>query len=373
MKAVVLVGGAGTRLRPLTVQTPKPMLPVVNRPFLEHVIGYLKSYGLDDIVLLVYYLHEVIQDHFGNGKACGVSLTYVVEEEGPLGTAGAVKNAEELLAETFIVCNGDILTDLNLDAMLAFHREKQSEATISLTPVDDPTAYGLVHLVDGRRVERFVEKPSWDEVTTNLINAGTYILEPSVLRYVPPETRFLFERGLFPILLQVGNSVYGYPSNAYWLDIGTPEDYLRVHRDILTGQIDVDIPGERGGDRGDIWLGEGVQIEATARVRGPVVIGDGCVIGPQVRISGPAAIGAGCVIGEGTLIENAVLWQNVQVQRQVVLQHCVVANDCTIGDNVWITDGSLVGAHCTVGEGNKLEHGLQLYPGKTLEDEAIRF
>ncbi len=372
MKAVVLVGGSGTRLRPLTVQTPKPMLPVVNRPFLEHVINHLKDYGFDDIVLLVCYLHEVIRDHFGDGRAHGVRLTYVVEEEGPLGTAGAVKNAEDLLTETFIVCNGDILTDLNLEAMVAFHREKQARTTISLAPVDDPTAYGLVQLADGRRVERFVEKPSWDEVTTNLINAGTYILEPGVLRYVPPETRFLFERGLFPMLLQVGNAVYGYPSNAYWLDIGTPEDYLQAHRDILTGQIDVDIPGRRERDQ-DIWLGAGVHLDATARVRGPVVIGQGCVIGPQVRINGPAAIGDGCVIGEGTLIENAVLWQRVRVARQVVLKDCVVANDCTIGDNVWIVDGSLVGARCAIGEGNKLERGVQLYPGKTLEDDAIRF
>lgn len=373
MRAVALVGGGGTRLRPLTVQTPKPMLPVVNRPFLEHVIEYLRSYGFGDIILLICYLHEAIQEHFDSVEIPGVTLTYVVEGQGPLGTAGAVKNAEHLLTEPFIVCNGDILTDLNLDAMVAFHREKGARATISLTPVDDPTAYGLVHLIDGRRVKRFVEKPSWDEVTTNLINAGTYVLEPGVLRYVPPETPFLFERGLFPMLLQVGNSVYGYPSNAYWLDIGTPDDYLRAHRDILAGQIDVGIPGQRSGDRGDIWLGEGVQIDASARIRGPVVIGDGCIIGPQARISGPAAIGDGCVIGEGTLIEDAVLWQNVRVQRQVVLQHCVVANDCLIDDNVWITDGVLVGAHCTIGEGNKLERGMKLYPGKILEDDAIRF
>ncbi len=373
MKAVVLVGGSGTRLRPLTIQTPKPMLPVVNRPFLEHVIDHLKAHGFEDIVLLVCHLHEVIQDHFGDGQAHGVRLTYVVEEQGPLGTAGAVKNAAHLLTETFLVRNGDTLTDLNLRAMVAFHQEKGARATISLAPVDDPTAYGLVQLADGRRVERFVEKPSWDEVTTNLINAGTYVLEPGVLRYVPPETRFLFERGLFPMLLQVGNAVYGYPSNAYWLDIGTPEDYLQAQRDILSGQIEVGIPGRRVGERGDIWLGQGAQLDPTALIRGPVVIGRGCVIGPQVRINGPVAVGDGCVIGEGTLIENAVLWQHVRVARQVVLKDCVVANDCTIGDNVWIVDRCLVGAGCTIGEGNKLERGLQLYPGKTLEDNAVRF
>ncbi|MBU1878209.1 MAG: NDP-sugar synthase, partial [Chloroflexi bacterium] len=364
MKAVVLVGGSGTRLRPLTTPIPKPMLPVVNRPFLEHVIEHLKQYGLDDIVLLVCYRHEVIQEYFGDGRDRGVAITYVVEEKGPLGTAGAVKNAESLLTETFVVCNGDILTDLNLEVMMAFHREKQARATISLAPVDDPTAYGLVQLADGRRVERFVEKPSWDEVTTNLINAGTYILEPGVLRYVPPETRFLFERGLFPMLLQVGNSVYGYPSTAYWLDIGTPDDYLRAHRDILTGQIDVNIPGRR---EGDVWLGDDVRIDPTARIRGPAVIGNGCVIGPQVRINGPAAIGDGCHLDEGTFIEDAVLWQRVTVARQVVLRHCVIANDCTLGDNVLVTDSSLVGAGCTIGEGNRLERGLQLGPGRTLE------
>lgn len=373
MRAAVLVGGSGTRLRPLTVHTPKPMLPVVNRPFLEHVIGHLRSYGLDDIVLLTCYQHEVIQEHFGDGAAHGVTITYVVEKKGPLGTAGAVKNAESLLNETFIVCNGDILTDLNLEAMLAFHREKQARATISLAPVDDPTAYGLVQLGSNRQVARFVEKPSWDEVTTNLINAGTYILEPEVLRYVPPEMPFLFERGLFPTLLQVGNSVYGYPSTAYWLDIGTLEDYLRAHRDILTGQIDVDIPGARDETRRDVWLGEGVQIDPMARVRGPAIIGDRCIIGPEVRISGPVAIGNGCVVGEGSVIEDAVLWQNVYVQRHVVLQHCVIADDCHIGDNVWVTDSSIVGAGCVIREGNKLECGLQLYPGKALEPEAIRF
>ncbi|MCL4459098.1 MAG: NDP-sugar synthase [Chloroflexi bacterium] len=370
MKAVILVGGEGTRLRPLTCNLPKPMLPVVNRPFLEHVLSYLKRHNIKDIILSMCYRPDVIQEYFGDGGAFGVKLTYVVEEK-PLGTAGGVKNVESYLDDTFFVFNGDILTDLDLTAMHRFHREKKARVTIALTPVEDPTAYGLVETDAENKVRGFIEKPSWDRVTTNLINAGTYIVEPEVFRYVPPKVYYMFEHGLFPVLLQMDDPLYGYPSNAYWIDIGTPAKYITVHHDLLTGRIRKRLPGEQMHD--GVWVGDGCQIHPSVKLTGPIVLGNHVTIGSGVVIIGPVVVGDYCDIGRDTVVEDVVIWEKTVIRSHVMMKSCVVARSCTIEDNTWITHGAIVADNCVIGVGNKIEQGIKIWPNRTIESNTITF
>ena len=370
MKAVILVGGEGTRLRPLTSNLPKPMIPLVNRPFLEHVLEYLKSYGITDVILSMCYRPDVIEGHFGNGAGFGVNLTYVVEEK-PLGTAGGVKNVEQNLDGTSYIFNGDILTDLDLSAMLEYHRAKGAKATISLTPVEDPTAYGLVETEAEGAVIGFIEKPTWDRVTTNLINAGTYVVEPEIFRYVPPNQHYMFERGLFPVMLQVRDPLYGYPSNSYWIDIGTPQKYLTAHRDLLTGRMPKSLPGHRLYH--NVWAGEGCDIHPSAKLTGPIVLGNGVRIGAGAALHGPVCIGDRSQVGRDSVIEDAVIWTDTVIQDHVTMKSCVVANHCVIEDNTWITQGAVVGDHCVIGAGNRLEQGIRIWPNRSIDPNSIAF
>ena len=289
MRAVILVGGEGTRLRPLTCNIPKPMVPVANRPFLEHMLNHLKRHGIDDVVLAVCYLPDHISSYFGDGSALGMRLAYIVEEA-PLGTAGAVRNVHERepFGSTFLVFNGDVYTDLDLTAMIESHRELRATASIALTPVEDPTVYGIVETAHDNRVRRFLEKPSWDAVTTNMINAGTYVLEPEVLSHMSPGY-CTFERDVFPGLLSAAYPLYGFPSRGYWLDIGTPEKYLQLHHDILMGKVPGNLPGERLIE--GVWVEEGCDMRPTARVTGPVLMGRNCFLGDHVHVNGPLVMG----------------------------------------------------------------------------------
>ncbi len=331
-KAVILVGGPGLRLRPLTEERPKSVVPVLNRPAMEHTFAYLKQYGIEDIILTMNYLPEVIQDCFGDGSRCGVRLTYYLEKE-PLGTAGAVKNAEACLDGTFLVLNGDIFTDLNLADMLAFHREKKARATISLTWVDDPSAFGVVETDNNRKVKRFIEKPPLAEATTHWINAGTYFLEPEVLKYIPSNTHYMFERGLFPGLLEAGEPVYGYPDRGFWLDMGTPGKYFGLNIDLLTSKAKSPLfPPIRSG-KGGIHCGADVSLYPAAAITPPVMIGDGCRIDKDVRLTGPVVMGRDCRLGEGAIVENAVLWDNVTVGANARLANCIVTSRAVIDSN----------------------------------------
>jgi mannose-1-phosphate guanylyltransferase len=370
MRAVILVGGEGTRMRPLTANTPKPMLPVGNRPFLESVLAYLRGFGIDDVVLSMCYRPDVIRSYFGDGSAFGVKLTYVVEET-PLGTAGAVKNAEGHLDEECFVFNGDILTDLDLGAMLDFHRKQKAKISIALTPVDDPTAYGLVETDPNRRIQRFIEKPSADQITTNLINAGTYVIEPEVLSHVPADTFYMFERGLFPLLLERGDLMCGYPTQSYWIDIGTPQKYLTVHRDVLHKRVALALPGEHI-DEG-VLAGDGCSIDPSSQIIGPVVLGNGVSIGAGAVITGPVAIGDGCTIGDEACVEDAILWSGSHIGPKAILRSCVIANRCHIAGGVTIINGAIIADDCTIGPGNRLDHGLRLAPGANLAPTTITF
>jgi mannose-1-phosphate guanylyltransferase len=320
VKAVILVGGEGSRLRPLTYIIPKAMMPVLNRPFLEHTIAYLKSYQIEDIILTVSYLPDVIQEYFGNGSHLGVRLTYAVEAN-PLGTAGAVKNVEPQLNGTLVVLNGDIFTDLDLAVMCAFHQRHRAKVTIALTWVDNTSAFGVVETDSRKRVQRFIEKPSPGQETTHWINAGIYIMEPEVLEHVPADSFYMFEKGLFPLLLEQGEPVYGYPFHGYWLDMGTPEKYLQLNCDLLSLETKSPLLGKL--NRGEIRAG-GAAIHPSAEVVGPAVIGSGCSISPGVHITGPVVIGPDCHVGESAKIDRAVIWSGVSVDTGANLKECVI-------------------------------------------------
>jgi len=359
VKAVILVGGEATRLRPLTLDTPKAMVPVLNTPFLEHVIGYLSQHQIRDIILAQGRLTPPIESYFGDGRRFGVRLSYAVENS-PLGTAGAVKNTEKYLDETFLVLNGDIFTDRDITTMLAFHREKKAKITIALTPVDDPTSYGLIETGAGGRVRCFVEKPGRDEITTNTINAGIYIIEPEVLAHIPPRVSFSFERELFPQLLERGEPIYATPSSAYWIDIGTPDKYFQLHLDLLGGKSHRFTPGDKA------QIGEQSHIHPEAQITGPVVIGNYCTIGQKARLIGPVVIGSGSVVKEDTVIERSIIWQNARLGARAQVKNSIVAGDCRLEANTTV-DGSVLGDNVTVLSGCKLEPGSKTWPGTVVE------
>ncbi len=356
MKAVILVGGEGTRLLPLTCNRVKAMVPVLNQPFLEHMLLYLKRHDVDDIILTLCYLPEHIKGYFGDGSRLGVKLTYVVEKS-PLGTGGAVKNVEPYLDNTFFVFNGDIFTDIDLGEMMSFHHEKKAKVSIALTPVEDPSLYGVVETNPQGRAGRFVEKPPREEATTNLINAGIYILDPEVLGEMPPHIHFMFEHHLFPQLLAKGVPIYGYPSDAYWIDIGSPDKYLQLHHDLLQGKS-ISFPYSQ-----EIKCGAQTSIHPTAQIEGAVVLGSRCMVGSGVRIKGPVVIGSGCHILDEAKIEGAILWRNVQVGRRASLSNCIVGDNCLIGDDSHILDGSVLSDQVEVIRGGKLLPGVAIWPG----------
>lgn len=355
MKAVILIGGEGTRLRPLTCRIPKSIVPILNRPFLEHLLSYLCKHGIRDIIFALGYLPDAIQSCLGDGSHLGVKITYLVEEF-PLGTAGAVKNAESLLDEPFIVFNGDIVTGIDLTDMVKRHQEIKPEASIALTPVDNPTLYGVVETNAEGEVKRFVEKPGWDEVTSNMINAGIYILEPEVLKYIPSSTPSMFEYHLFPLLLKMGEPILSYPSDAYWIDIGTPQKYLKAHHDLLLRWDDGAIRTE----------GES-QIHPAAQIEGPVLIAEGCVIAENVKVKGPTILGPQCRIAQGAIIEGAVLWHGARVDKEAFLKNCVVGSHSHIQTGCHILQDCILGDDTTVGSGSRLSPGTMLSPNHHIE------
>ena len=360
MKAVILVGGEATRLRPLTCNTPKIMVPVLNRPFLERLVDYLKEHNITDIILAGGESLEQIQDYFGDGSKLGVRITYSVEDF-PMGTAGAVKNAERFLDDAFIVFNGDVFTDIDLRVMMRLHRENKAIASLALTSVDDPTIYGVVETDSRGRVKSFTEKPSRDKVTTNMINAGIYILEPDILSYITPNAFSMFERDVFPPLLKRGQAIYGYPFQDYWIDMGTPDKYLRLQHDLLRRYV---------GDKGIKFEGESF-VHSSAQIEGPAVIGEACFIDRNSKMRGPAVLGARCRVKEGAVIGGVVLWQDCKIGKGARLMNCLVASRCCIGEESEILDGCILGDDVRIGKGSMLSNGIKIGPGKTIEPGTI--
>jgi len=324
MKAIILVGGEGTRLRPLTYSVVKPMVPVVNRPFIEHVIRKLALHGIDEIVLAMGYKPDSIYAYFKDGRGLDVKLTYSLEEK-PLGTAGAIKNAGGHVDNTFFVLNGDCFSDIDYSDMLNQHMRNKAMATIALTHVDDPTRFGVVETDASRRVLRFIEKPAWQDVTSHWINAGVYILEPAVLDYIPDNQFYMFENGVFPRMLERGEPFYAYRSQAYWIDMGTPEQYHRINSDLLQGKCTSPLHVAR-----DLIIAEGCEIHASARLTGPVILAGGCTVGADVRITGPAVIGRSCRISRSAVIENSLLWDDITVGEGAIIIDSIIASGAKI-------------------------------------------
>lgn len=369
MKAVVLVGGQGTRLRPLTLGTPKPMVPLANKPFVSYVLEHLRNHGITDIVFSMGYLPEGIKSYFGDGSALGVNLTYVVEDR-PLGTAGAVKNVQEHIEDgDFLVLNGDILTDLDLSAMIKFHKEKDARGTIALTPVEDPTAYGLVRMSDAGEVLAFLEKPSWAQIDTNLVNAGTYVLKREVLDLIPAGQEYSFERGVFPKL--VGNGLFGYRSMAYWMDIGTPEKYMQAHYDILEKNVVTSV--SECLDQDFVCLEEQVDIEIGAKLVPPVIIGKGSVIKAGARVGRMAIIGPGCTVSPGSIVEESIIQEGTFLDENTTVRKSIIARGVKIGKGTVIAGGAVIGEGADIEGGNMLTNHVRVHPGTVIKKGSIRF
>jgi mannose-1-phosphate guanylyltransferase len=324
------------------------------------LLGYLKEHGVTDAILAMGYLPDLIQSCLGDGTQLGVRLTYLVEES-PLGTAGAVKNAESYLDGPFLVFNGDILTKIDLTAMMKRHKEVKPKVSIALTPVDNPTIYGVVETDTRGVVQRFVEKPTWDKVTTNMINAGIYILEPEVLAHIPASTPSMFENYLFPRLLEIGEPILSYPSDAYWIDIGTPEKYLKANHDLLLQQV----------DRGIQAIGKS-QFHHTAQIEGPVLIAEGCIIAEGAKLKGPVVLGPHCEIGKGAVVQGAVLWHHSRVGEKAILRNCVVCSHSYVGQGSRVLDNCVLGDSVTVASGNILDRGTKVWPDGYAESNATQ-
>jgi NDP-sugar pyrophosphorylase family protein len=340
MKAILLAGGKGTRLRPLTIHTPKPIVPIFERPFLHYQLDLLKQVPeIDEVILSLNYQPRRIEEIFGDGGDSGIGIRYVVEPA-PLGTAGAVRYAGESLHESVVVFNGDVLTQVDLAAVIALHRERKAQATIVLTPVDNPTAYGLVETDAAGNVQRFLEKPNADEITCDTINAGIYILEPETFDRIPKDTPWSIERSFFPSLIERKETFVAYVYRGYWIDIGTPEKYMQVHRDIMDGRYHA---APFNGDAGHIWVSPDARIEEGVTLEGPCYIDEGAVVKTGARIGPYAVIGRQCHIEEHASIDHAILWANTRVSQDAVVRRSIVGRQCHIGRSAMVEDGAVLG------------------------------
>ncbi len=366
MQAVILVGGEGTRLRPLTSTVPKPVVPLVDRPFVAYMLQWLARHGVDDVVMSCGFLATSVRNVLGDGSAYGLRIRYV-EEPDPRGTGGALKYAEPLLDERFLMLNGDVLTDLDLTAQLARHQAAGATATLALVPVADPTAYGLVRLDGEHRVLEFVEKPRPDEIDTNLISAGAYVLERSVLELIEPDRPVSIEREVWPHL--VGEGLYGFPADAYWLDIGTPERYLQGTFDILEGNVATGVREVLG----DAYVAVAERVEAEGRIVPPALVERGCTIAAGAHVGSLVVLGEGVSVGEATTIERSVVLNGAEIGRQCTLLDCIVAAGVRIGEGTTVSGGAVLGEGVTVGAENVLARGARVFPNVHIPDGAIRF
>lgn len=304
MKAVIMAGGEGTRLRPLTSNAPKPMLPLVNRPMMEHIIDLLKRHEVDEIVVTVAFMANAIRNYFGDGSEFDVKITYASEET-PLGTAGSVRNAMDQLDDTFLVISGDVLTDVDLGAVIQVHREQSALATIGLVRVENPLEYGIVITRDDGTIERFLEKPTWGQVFSDTINSGIYVLEPEVFDYIAADESVDFSSDVFPVLLSEGRKLVGAVCDGYWEDVGTLPAYVRAHKDILDGRVQVDIPGFEVSD--GVFVAEGAEVHPQAVVNGPAVVGDNCFVDAGARLGEYTVLGTGVRVRSGAELERTVV------------------------------------------------------------------
>ncbi len=367
MKAVIMAGGKGTRLRPLTCNIPKPMMPVMNQPLMYYTVELLKEHGIKDIAVTLQYLPGVIQEHFGDGEKLGVNLKYY-EEYTPLGTAGGVRNASEFLDETFVVISGDALTDFDLSKALSFHREKGGLCTIVLTQRDTPLEFGVCSLDEEGRITRYLEKPGWGEVFSDTVNTGIYILEPKIFELIPAETFYDFSRDLFPLMLEEDISIYGYTAEGYWSDIGDLVQYRQTHMDILEGKIKVPLNGTRIGE--NIWVGQNTKVDPRAEVKGPVFIGDNCTVKSGARLGEFTIIGEDNTLEKGASIKRSILWDHNFVGSEAELRGTIVSNQCIVKAKATLLEGSVISDHCSIGMNSTIRPEVKLWPKKVIGDNS---
>jgi NDP-sugar pyrophosphorylase family protein len=346
MKAILLAGGKGTRLRPLTLHTPKPVVPIFDRAFLHYQIDLLKQVPeIDEVILSLNYQPRRIEEVFGEGEGTGVRLRYVVEPA-PLGTGGAIRYAAQGITDTIVVFNGDVMTSVDVNAVVERHRSTAARATIVLTPVDNPTAYGLVETDAEGRVTRFLEKPKADEITCDTINAGIYVLEPETFDRIPKDVAYSIERGYFPSLTERGETFVAYIDRGYWIDIGTPEKYLQVHRDMFDGRFDAGV--YRGVDRQQPLVSPEARIDDGATVIAPCFVDAGAHIKPGATVGPHAVVGRGVVVDEGAQLRNTIVWPNTRVGQNAVLDGPILGRNCHIGRNVSLTGPAVLGDKTTL-------------------------
>ncbi|MCA9790286.1 MAG: mannose-1-phosphate guanyltransferase [Candidatus Eremiobacteraeota bacterium] len=367
MKAVVMGGGQGSRLRPLTCNLPKPLVPVCNKPVMEYTVELLKRHGATTLLVTLHYLADEIMSYFGYGSDWGLKMLYSIEDE-PLGTAGSVKKVEESLDDAFLVISGDALTDFDLSAAVKFHRQRKSAATIVLTRVDNPLEFGMVITDDDSKVVRFLEKPSWGEVFSDTINTGIYVLDPSILKLMEPGQPYDFSKDLFPMMLEKELPIYGYVAEGYWCDIGSLDQYQKANRDVLMGRVKHRPPGEM--IREGVWVGKGTRIHPGASLETPVVIGRNCRIRENARVLEGTVVGDNCIVEEGASLHRDVLWDNTFIGRKVRCQGTTLCRRVTLKSNVTVGEGAVLGDKVFVGEGALLQPQVKIWPDKNIEPGA---
>jgi mannose-1-phosphate guanylyltransferase/phosphomannomutase len=368
MKAVVMAGGEGTRLRPLTSNQPKPMVPIVGKPCMEHILELLREHGMTDVSVTVAFLPQAIRSYFGEGDTLGMSVGYSVEES-PLGTAGSVRLAAKQLDETFLVISGDALCDVDLTKLVEFHKEHGAAVTIGLKSVDNPLEFGIVVTDDEGRIERFLEKPSWGQVFSDTINTGIYVLEPEVLRHVPTDRPYDFSKELFPYLLEMGRPLYGYVMDGYWQDIGNLDQYRQANFDALDEKVRLNIPGIR--IRGNIWLGEGVEIADLEQVEGPALIGNYCRIAPGASVGEYSVLSNTVTLRERTRTTRSVVDASTHIGRSSLVEGAILGRSCDIRAHVRIHEGVAIGDEVTIGSESVIMPGVRIYPYKEVESGSL--
>lgn len=366
MQAVILVGGEGKRLRPLTSTVPKPVVPLVDRPFISFMLEWLRQHAIDDVIMSCGFLATSIRNVLGDGSGLGIRLRFV-EEPDPRGTAGALKFAEPMLEERFLMLNGDVLTDINLTEQIAQHEATGAKATLALVPVADPTAYGLVHLEEDRSVRDFVEKPSQDAIDTNLISAGAYVLQREILELVPAGRSVSIEREVWPLL--IGNGLYGFPSESYWMDIGSPERYLQGTFDIIEGNVSTAVVERLGSD----WLAIDAGAEVHGRVIPPAVVERGVRIAAGAHVGSLVVLAEDVSVGAGSTVERSVILNGAEIGDGCTLRDCIVAAGARVGARTQITGGAVLGEGVTIGADNVIARGARIFPGVVLPDGAVKF
>ncbi|MCS6949746.1 MAG: mannose-1-phosphate guanyltransferase [bacterium] len=370
MKAVVMAGGEGTRLRPLTSRRPKPLVPVMNRPIMEHIIVLLKQHGVTDIIVTLYYLADEISGYFGTGADWGVQIEYVVEES-PLGTAGAVRQAAHLLGdEPFLIVSGDALTDIRLDRLIRYHHSKGAIVTLALAHVPNPREFGVVITDEDGRIQRFLEKPDWSNVFSDTVNTGMYVIDPEVFQLMEPGRVYDWSQDIFPQLLREGKPLYGYimGEDEYWCDVGTIEQYREAHEQVLTGKVNLTLPAIEYAP--GIWVEAGAQIHPEAEIHQPVYIGHQATIKRAARVGPFTVVGDNAIIEEGAVVEHSVLWDSVYVGINSYVASSVVGSHTTIKNEVRVMEGAVVGDRVTIGEGSTIRPHLKIWPDKFIEPGA---